>query len=382
MTTTYMDNAATSYPKPESVYQAVDHFNRNMGGNPGRGTNQQTLRAGSMLLDTRDSLARLFNIKDSSDIAYTLNVTEALNIGLKGLLRPGDHVITSSMEHNAVARPLFVLRQQGIEWTQVACAQDGSLDPDDIRRAIKSNTRLICMLHASNLTGTIMPIKEIGSIARTNQITFMVDSAQTAGVLPIDVEMDNIDILAFTGHKGLLGPQGTGGLYISPNIQIKPLKEGGTGSLSEHLEQPDFMPDALESGTLNAPGIAGLGAGLQFIFDKGLDRIRAHEQHLTDLLLDGLRQMPGITLYGPADSQRQTAVLAFNIDNLDCGELSTSLDYKFGITTRSGLHCAPLAHQTIGTLERGACRLSPGYFTDREDISKVLTAIDQLARSS
>lgn len=382
MTAIYMDNAATSFPKPESVYKAVDHFNRYMGGNPGRGSNQQTLEAGSVLLNTREALARFFNINDSGDIAFTLNITESINIGLKGMLRPGDHVITSSMEHNAVARPLNVLRRQGIEWTQVACGQDGSLDPDDLRRAIKKNTRMICILHASNLTGTIMPIREIGHIARNAGVTFMVDSAQTAGVLPIDTELDNIDILAFTGHKGLLGPQGTGGIYISPRIQVKPLKEGGTGSLSEYLEQPDFMPDVLESGTLNTPGIAGLGAGLDFIVKQGLEKIKDHEQLLTNQLLDGLQQIPGVTLYGPADSNQRTAVLAFNLNNMDCGELSTYLDYKFGITTRSGLHCAPLAHQTIGTLAKGACRLSPGYFTDHDDVFKVLTAIDQLSRRS
>ncbi|CFX25966.1 Pyridoxal phosphate-dependent transferase [Syntrophomonas zehnderi OL-4] len=380
MTAIYMDNAATSFPKPESVYEAVDHFNRYMGGNPGRGSNQQTLEAGSVLLNTRETLARFFNIKDSADIAFTLNITESINTGLKGMLRAGDHVITSSMEHNAVARPLNVLRQHGIEWTQVACSQDGSLDPEDVRRAIKKNTRMICILHASNLTGTIMPIREIGHIARNAGVTFLVDSAQTAGVLPIDVELDNIDILTFTGHKGLLGPQGTGGIYISPRIQVKPLKEGGTGSLSEYLEQPDFMPDILESGTLNTPGIAGLGAGLDFIAEQGLEKIKAREQLLTNQLLDGLQQIPGVTLYGPADSNRRTAVLAFNLDNMDCGELSTYLDYEFGITTRSGLHCSPLAHQTIGTLAQGACRLSPGYFTEHADVIKVLTAIDQLSR--
>lgn len=382
MTAIYMDNAATSFPKPESVYKAVDHFNRYMGGNPGRGSNQLTLKAGSILLNTRESLARLFNIKDSSNIAFTLNITESINLGLKGILRPGDHVITSSMEHNAVARPLNVLSRQGVEWTQVACGQDGSLEPDDLRRAIKKNTRMICILHASNLTGTVMPIREIGRIAQNAGVVFMVDSAQTAGVLPIDVERDNIDLLAFTGHKGLLGPQGTGGIYISPRIQVKPLKEGGTGSLSEYLEQPDFMPDVLESGTLNTPGIAGLGAGLDFIFEQGLDKIKAHEQLLTNQLTDGLQQIPGVTLYGPADSNQRTAVLAFNLDNMDCGELSTYLDYKYGITSRSGLHCAPLAHQTIGTLTKGACRLSPGFFTDKNDIIKVLTAIDQLSRRS
>lgn len=377
---TYMDNAATSYPKPECVYEAVDHFNRHMGGNPGRGSNQQSIRAGSVLLDTRELLAQLFHVQDSSDIAFTANVTESLNLGLKGFLKAGDHIITSSMEHNAVARPLYVLQRQGIEWTQVACASDGSLDPEDMRKAVRKNTRMICVLHASNLTGTIMPIREIGRLARAEGLTFMVDAAQTAGVLPINVQEDNINILAFTGHKGLLGPQGTGGIYIDPQISIRPLKEGGTGSLSEFLEQPELMPDLLESGTLNTPGIAGLGAGIRFIFEQGIENIRSHERHLTQLLMDGLKQIKGVKTYGPNDSCRQTAVVAFNLAEVDCGELSSTLDYEFGIITRSGLHCTPLAHQTIGTFESGSCRLSPGYFTSAEDIDCVLQAIEQLAQ--
>lgn len=380
MSNYYMDNAATSYPKPESVYEAVDHFNRSMGGNPGRGSNQQSIRAGSVILDTRDLLAQLFHIEDSANIAFTGNVTESLNIGLKGFLKPGDHIITSSMEHNAVGRPLYVLQQQGVEWTRVACAKDGILDPEEVRKAIKKNTRMICTLHASNLTGTIMPIGEIGKIARDAGLTFMVDAAQTAGVLPIDAAADKIDILAFTGHKGLFGPQGTGGIYIDPKIQVRPLKEGGTGSLSEYLEQPALMPDILESGTLNSPGIAGLGAGIRFILAQGMERIRAHEQQITDQLINGLQQIKGLVQYGPQDSRRQTAVVSFNLEGMDCGELSSGLDYEFGITTRSGLHCTPLAHQTIGTFESGACRLSPGYFNSREDVDYVLAAIDQLSR--
>jgi cysteine desulfurase family protein len=375
----YMDNAATTYPKPESVYQAVDKFNRCMGGNPGRGSNQQSIQAGSVLLETRQTLARLFNVEECLDIAFTANVTESLNIGLKGVLRPGDHVITTSMEHNAVARPLFTLRQQGVEWTQVTCAADGTLDPDDVRHAIKSNTRMICTLHASNLTGTIMPIREIGNIARSAGVIYMLDSAQSAGVIPIDVDADNIDILAFTGHKGLFGPQGIGGIYINPVLKIKPMKEGGTGSLSEYLEQPDFMPDILESGTLNTPGIAGLSAGIAFINEQGMNKIYQHEQKLLAQLIDGLQQMKEIKLYGPADPKRQTAVLSFNIKGMDCGELSSRLDYEFGITTRSGMHCAPLAHQTLGSFESGSCRLSPGYFNTSEDINKTLVAIEKLA---
>ena len=382
METTYMDNAATTFPKPESVYRAVDHFNRYLGGNPGRGSNKKTLKAGSVLLECRDALAELFNIRDSSCLAFAFNVTEALNIGLKGLLNSGDHVITTSMEHNSVARPLFVFQGRGIEWTAVRCAEDGSLDPEEIRKAIRTNTRLICILHASNLTGTIMPVAEVGKLARENNILFMVDSAQTAGVLALDVEEQNIDILCFTGHKGLLGPQGTGGIYVRPGVEIRPLKQGGTGSLSEFLEHPEFLPDLLESGTPNTPGITGLLAGAEFIKKTGIENIRKHEQRLTGYLLEGLKEIRGLIIHGPADADRQTAVVPFNIDGMDCGEISMNLDYEFGIVTRSGLHCAPLAHRTIGSFERGACRLSPGYFNTEDDIRKVIEAVHTIAKRS
>lgn len=377
-----MDNAATSYPKPESVYAAVDNFNRYQGGNPGRGTHRQTIQAGSILLDARESLARLFNIGDSSRIAFTANVTESLNTGLKGWLRPGDHVITTSMEHNSVARPIYALTQQGVGWTAVACSNQGVLDPEQVAQAIKPNTRMICILHASNLTGTIMPIMEVGKIARDRGIVFMVDTAQTAGVLDLDVEKQYIDILAFTGHKGLLGPQGTGGIYLKPGLQIRPLKEGGTGSQSESLEQPDCMPDRLESGTPNTPGIAGLLAGTEFILTTGRDKIRSHEQALTAALVEGLQLIDRVEVYGSTDSRQRVAVVAFNIEGMDCGELSLRLEYDYGIITRSGLHCTPLAHQTLGTLVRGACRLSPGYFTTATDIQNVLQAVYNITHQS
>lgn len=371
-----MDNAATSFPKPESVYEAIDHFNRYLGANPGRGTHTRTLKAGSILLDAREALATLFNIDDCSNIVFTSNVTEALNTGLKGYLRPGDHVITTSMEHNAVARPLFSMSRRGeVEWTAVPCSFDGILDPALITRAIKANTRMICMLHASNLTGAIMPIAEIGKIARDRGIVFMVDSAQTAGVLELNVEKQYIDILAFTGHKGLLGPQGTGGMYVKPGLQVNPLIEGGTGSLSESMEQPKFMPDRLESGTPNTPGIAGLLAGVKFILETGRDQINRHEQNLTIALLEGLKGIDGVQVYGPEESSQRTAVIAFNYEEMDCGELSMRLEYEYGISTRSGLHCAPLAHQTLGSLCRGACRLSPGIFTTEAQVESVLKAI-------
>jgi cysteine desulfurase family protein len=376
----YMDNAATSYPKPESVYTAVDHFNRNLGGNPGRGSHHATLKAGSILLEAREALAQLFEVPDCEQIAFTSNITESLNIALKGFLHPGDHVISTSMEHNSVARPLYALTLQGIEWTVVHCCPDGSLDPENIGKAIKPNTRMVCMLHASNLTGTIMPIAQVGKICRENGLIFVVDSAQSAGILPINVVEQNIDILAFTGHKGLLGLQGTGGIYVSPKVDLTPLKQGGTGSLSEHLYHPEFMPDRLESGTPNTPGIVGLMAGVQFISKTGLMNIHQHEQELTAMLYNGLKEIKGVKLYGPGDCQRQTAVIAFNISNMDCGELSMQLDYQYGIVTRSGLHCAPLAHQTIGTLEEGTCRLSPGYFTTRDEIEMVIRAIYEIAQ--
>jgi cysteine desulfurase family protein len=379
MSIIYLDNAATSWPKPDCVYEAVDCFNRKVGAGPGRGNHRKTIEAGMLLLETREMLARLFNIKDSARIIFTPNVTASLNIGLKGILNPGEHAIISSMEHNAVARPLHTLSQKGVAVTAVGCAPDGSIDPHAIESAIRGNTRLICMLHASNLTGTIMPVAAVGDIARRKGILFMVDAAQTAGVLPIDVEEQKIDILAFTGHKGLLGPQGTGGLYIRPGIEVRPLIEGGTGSLSEQVVQPDFFPDHLESGTPNTPGLAGLGAGVGYLFQMGIDRIRRHEQELTNLLLRGLQEIGNVDLYGPCDSSRQMAVVSFNLINLDCGELSFILDQKYGIITRSGLHCAPLAHRTIGTIDKGACRLSPGWFNTADEIEKVIRAVSEIA---
>ena len=377
----YLDNAATSYPKPECVYRAVDDFNRQMGGNPGRGASRKTMTSNSILLDTREALASLFNIPDSTRIAFCLNITEALNTGLKGILKPGDHVITTSMEHNATARPLLSLTRKGIEWSMAKCSSDGSLDPDDIRRLIQPNTRMICVLHASNVTGTIMPVREIGAIAEEHNLLFMVDSAQTAGVLPLDVAECHIDLLAFTGHKCLLGPQGTGGLYVGPGVEIEPLKEGGTGSLSEELNQPAFMPDHLEAGTPNTPGIAGLGAGVGFILSTGLENIRSHERRLTEVLIRGLQGIDGVNIYGPLDVERRTAIVSFNIEGMDCGEVSMRLDHEYGIITRSGLHCAPLAHRTLGTLQQGTCRLSPGYFSTDMEIEKVLRAVYAIART-
>jgi len=376
----YLDNAATSWPKPESVYQVIDNFNRNIGANPGRGSSSKTLEAGEVLLDTREALSKLFNLPDISRIIFTKNITEAINTGLKGYLNPGDHIITSSMEHNAVVRPLSVLRKAGIEVTYVKCARDGSLYPADVEKAWQKNTRMICLTAASNVTGTIMPVKEVGLICRERGAVFMVDSAQGAGLIPIDVSEQNIDILAFTGHKGLFGPQGTGGFYLRPGLEIRSLIEGGTGSSSDKTVQPSFLPDKFESGTPNTPGIAGLGEGVNFILKSGLAAIQRHERELMDMMIEGLKQIPRVIIYGPADSKRQTSVLSLNLKGLECGELSFLLDERFGIITRSGLHCAPLAHDTIGTLRQGTCRLSISCFTKQEEILAFLEAITQLSK--
>jgi len=378
--TLYLNNAATSWPKPEAVYQAVDRFNRHIGSNPGRGS--RTLEAGGVLLDTREALARLFNFTDLSRLAFTKNVTESINIALKGYLNPGDHLITSSMEHNAMARPIHTLEKQGVEVSVLSCAPDGSLEPDQVAAAWRPNTRMVAMLHASNLTGTILPAGEIGRLVRERGGVFLLDAAQTAGVLPIDVHAMAIDILAFTGHKGLLGPQGTGGLYVRPGVELRPLIEGGTGSRSDQVEQPDFMPDKLESGTPNTPGIAGLGAGVEFILQTGVAEIRRHEQRLTDLLIEGLRRIKGITIYGPGDSQLQTGVVSVNLAGVESGELSYYLDQHYGIVTRSGLHCAPWAHRTIGTLASGTCRFSPGYFNTAAEIERTVAAVAEIAATS
>ncbi|NLJ71845.1 MAG: aminotransferase class V-fold PLP-dependent enzyme [Syntrophomonadaceae bacterium] len=376
----YLDNAATSFPKPEEVYDAVDDYNRYIGGNPGRGSNQQTIKAGAVLFEAREALAELFNIEDSRQIAFTLNVTDAINMGLQGLLKAGDHVITTSMEHNSVARPLYALEKRGIEWTRVATDNQGLLNVDDVKKAIKSNTRLICILHASNVIGTIMPIAEIGHLAREYDLVFMLDTAQTAGVLELDVIQQNIDILTFTGHKSLLGPQGTGGIYVSPQLSIKPYRQGGTGSLSEYLEHPAKMPDLLESGTPNTPGIAGLLAGVNYVLKKGINTIREYEQNLTALLISGLEEIKGVEVYGVKDVKHQTSAVAFNIKGVDCGQVSLLLDYKYNIISRSGLHCSPLAHQTIGTLELGALRFSPSFFNTTSDIEESIKAINAIVQ--
>jgi cysteine desulfurase family protein len=378
----YLDNAATSWPKPEAVYRTMDDFLRNKGGNPGRGSHSLALAAHETIEETRRLLARLFNAPDLKRIVFTMNCTDALNLALKGLLKPGDHVITDRLSHNSLVRPLHKLETAGIKVTRLPPSLDsGAVSPSDIETALTPQTRLIAITHASNVTGLVQPIAEYGVIARKYHVILLVDAAQTAGSFPIDVRADNIGLLAFPGHKSLFGPTGTGGLYIGSEVDLDTLREGGTGSYSEEEEQPEVYPDKYESGTLNGVGISGLGAGIKFILGEGLPKIRAHEQALTEQLIEGLTGIAGVSVYRSPDLNRQAPVVSFNIEGYQPGEVGAILDQSFDIKARTGLHCAPAAHTTIGTFPRGTIRLSPGYFNTREEIAFTVKAIDRIARS-
>jgi selenocysteine lyase/cysteine desulfurase len=411
----YLDNAATSWPKPEQVYQTADRVAREFSGNPGRSGHKLSLAAGRYIEETRSLLARLFNAPSSSCIAFTSNATEALNLALKGLLKPGDHVITGSMEHNSVARPLEALKKRGIEYTKVPI--DPSAEPwnpspsfagakvpllgeggsdeggsasggsggggsalvQGIRAALRNNTRLLVLNQVSNVTGTENPVAEIAELCKKNEIVFLLDAAQSAGHIPIDVRGLGLDLMAFPGHKGLLGPQGTGGLYIREGLVLEPLKEGGTGSRSEELTQPPAGPGRYESGTLNTPGIAALGEGVRLLLEEGIENVAAREAALTNRLIAGLKEIPGLRLYGPPPGPHRRGVVSLILEALDCGSLAILLDETFDIAVRAGLHCAPDAHRTLGTLASGGTlRISPGCFTTGADIDRCVEALGSI----
>jgi len=382
METLYLDNAATSFPKPKTMIAAMTSYQQTIGASPGRSGHSRAIDAGRILYETRDVLARLFQIDDPLRIALTKNSTEALNIALQGGLQPGDHVVTSSMEHNSVMRPLRFLESCGVEVTVIPCSPAGELDPDDVRRSFRKNTKMVVLTHASNVTGTIMPLEAIGTIVRDRgDILFCVDAAQTAGALPIDVQKMKIDLLAFTGHKSLFGPQGTGGLYLGRGLEekIDPLMMGGTGSRSEFEAQPDFMPDKYESGTPNTIGFAGLEAGAAFVYEQTVEAIRSAEEKLTARFLDRLKaQGDSVHIYGPQNASRQTAVVSFNIRNISPSDAALCLEEQYGILCRPGLHCAPSAHRTLGTFPRGTIRFSFGYFNRMEDVDRAADAIRDL----
>jgi len=376
----YLDNGATSFPKPKGMIQAMNECMLYYCGNPGRSGHRMSIKTGEEIYRARNSIGRLFHIEDCSRIVFTLNTTDALNLGIKGVLKSGDHVITTSMEHNSVLRPLKSLEAQGVEFSIVKCSSDGSVSVDTIKNAIRENTKLVVCTHASNVTGTIMPIKEIGSLLKKYNILFLVDGAQSAGCLDIDVEDMNIAMLALPGHKGLLGPMGTGILYVRDDVNLKPLKEGGTGSRSRELAQPTEFPEGYEAGTVNAPGIIGLRYSVEFINRIGIDNIRRHEEGLVFLLDHALRDMKNITVYGPSNCRKKTGIVTFNINDKSCEEVCDSLNARYGIASRGGYHCAGLAHKTIGTYDTGAVRLSVGPFSTKREIENAIQAVYQLQK--
>lgn len=380
-TVTYLDNAASTWPKPPNVVSAIERVLREDAANPGRSGHRLSVEAARIIAETRASAAQLLGAADPLRIVFTKNATESLNIVIQGLLRPGDHVITSSMEHNSVMRPLRWAEKNGVALSVVPCLPTGELDPDDVRRAIRPDTRLIVMSHASNVTGTILPVAQVGSIAREHGIPLCVDAAQAAGCLDIDVVKAHIDLLAFTGHKSLYGPQGTGGLYMVPGLEdkIRPLIMGGTGSASEREEQPAFMPDRYESGTPNTPGIAGLLHGLRFIEALGVMAVREKEMGLASKLRMGLSSIPGVLMYGPGDQEKSIAVVSFNIEGMDPAQVAFRLDDEFDIMTRSGLHCAPSAHRSIGTFPGGTVRMSLGCFNTTDQVDRAVHAVSLIA---
>lgn len=382
--TTYFDNAATTWPKPSATLQAMAAYTAEIGGSPGRSGHRLSIAAGRIVLETREALAELFHIEDALRIVFAKNATEALNIVLLGLLNPGDHVVTSSVEHNSVMRPLRHLEKQGVTMTIVPCDDQGFLSPQDVRAALNERTRLICLTHASNVTGAVQPIAQIGRIAKEQEVLFCVDAAQSAGVLPIDVAEASIDLLVFSGHKSLFGPQGTGGLYIREGLEddIKPLMFGGTGSRSEYDVQPDFLPDKYESGTTNTVGIAGLGAGVRFVLTVGSDKIRQREASLTKRFLDGMAGLRRVRIYGPSGDMERTAIVSFTIDGVSPSEAAMVLDEKYAILCRPGLHCAPAAHRTIGTFPQGTIRFSFGYFNNEEEIDRAIEAVTAIAEGA
>jgi cysteine desulfurase/selenocysteine lyase len=380
----YLDNAATSWPKPPGVAQAMVDFLEKAGGNPGRSGHRLSVAAGRVVYDTREALAELLHAEDPLRVVLSPNVTYALNLTLHGLLSPGDRVVTTGIEHNSVMRPLRSLEATGVEVVVVPCAGDGRVDLQVMSEAVTPGTTLVVVNHASNVVGTIAPVEQIARIAHAVGALIVVDAAQTAGVLPIDVQAMGVDVLAFAGHKGLLGPTGTGGMVIAR--QLEPLRfrvvfSGGTGSRSEEELPPEVFPDRLEAGTPNSVGIAGLGAAVRFLLARGVADVRRHEVALTERLVSGLTEIPRVQVYGPAAAQDRTATVSFRVEGLSVSEIGWRLDQEYEIMSRVGLHCSPAAHRTLGTFPEGTVRLAPGIFTTADEIDETLLAVAAIAAS-
>ena len=375
----YLDNAATSYPKPRGMVAAMEECILKYCGNPGRSGHSMSMRTGEEVYHARRKIARLFNIEQAERLVFTKNTTEALNMALKGVLLPGDHVITTSMEHNSVLRPLKALEKRGIRQSIIRADREGFVKPSDFEKAIRPETRLIAVTAASNVTGTKMPLEEIGELARKRGILFLVDGAQGAGSMEIDVKKMNISMLAFPGHKGLLGPQGTGALYIDPELKLNHIMEGGTGTDSKSRLQPCEFPDGYEAGTINAPAIIGLGYSAEFVEKIGPEVIGKYEEELIGWLDERLDEMDFVTRYGP-QACRKTGISLINIRGAAAEEVTSILSSRYGIAVRGGFHCAGLAHKTIGTWDEGAVRISVGPFNTRRDMEKLTDAIREIGR--
>ncbi|MDO8737299.1 MAG: aminotransferase class V-fold PLP-dependent enzyme [Thermoleophilia bacterium] len=375
----YLDNAASSCPKPPGVIAAVDQCLRDWCANPGRGAHRIAVEAARVIHGTRQKAAKLFNVADSANIIFTQNATDALNMGMRGLLSPGDHVVSTIVEHNAVSRPLKVFTHEGVHVTLVPADATGMVDPGDILAAVKASTKLVVMTHASNITGAIQAIPEISIALKEAGVPLLVDAAQSGGSIPLDMEATPISMLACTGHKSLMGPQGIGLLYISPGVELRSVRQGGTGSHSEEEQDDLARPDRYESGTLNTPGIAGLGAGIDFIQSEGIENLARHKAELTAILHQGLDDISRVKVYGPPLGAPRGPLVSFNVGEMPASDVSGILDRRFNIASRAGIHCAPGSHQVMGTLGRGAVRLSIGPFNTPEDITTAVAAVEKIA---
>lgn len=375
----YFDNAATAIQKPPEVEAAVIQALRTAG-NAGRGAHEPTLQASRMLYHTREKLAELFGVRDPSRIAFACNATEALNTAIQGLLKPGDHVITSVCEHNSVLRPLYRLEERGVKLSFLSVDEKGRIRYEEMERLLRKNTRAVVITHASNLTGNVTDLDRIADFTRKHGLLLMVDAAQSAGCLPINVEQTGVDVLCFTGHKGLLGPQGTGGIYVREGLKTEPLKVGGSGIHSYDRHHPCDMPAALEAGTLNVHGIAGLGASVSYLLETGVQNVWEKEMALASAFVDGIRSLPGIRIYGDVDSAVRVGIVSLNIGHEDSGRISDLLWEDYGICTRSGAHCAPLMHRALGTEKQGAVRFSFSHYNTMEEVHAAVRAVEELVQ--
>ena len=375
----YLDNAATTMKKPQCVIDAVVAAMSHMG-NAGRGATTAALDASRVIYDTREKISDLFNLQNPSRVAFTCNSTESLNTAIKGILSSGDHAITTALEHNSVLRPLYDLQAKGMELSIVDCDENGNIDYNDFEKLIKENTKAIVCTHASNLVGNVLDVKKIGSIAKKHNLIFIVDASQSAGVFPIDMQDMNIDILCFTGHKGLLGPQGTGGLCVREGIDVRPLKVGGSGVNTFSKEQPVEMPTHLEAGTLNGHAIAGLNAALDYLEKEGISNIQKREEELMFRFYNGIKDIKDIKIFGNFENKR-AAIVTFNVGDIDSAAFSDELSFAYDISTRAGAHCAPLMHKAMNTVEQGAVRFSFSHYNTEEEIDTAIKAVKEIAAS-